>query len=216
MTSEGVDFGALQSEYSDPASLGHKKIRLVNRYIPDGGRFLDIGMGTGDLIALRIGRHRQISGIDCSDTSVDLCGQKFGHLPDILLSKGTIEDFHTRYPEPFDCITCLDVLEHIEERDVAGVLHHIHDSLARGGIFIFTGPGIFEKARIFFGRSPGHLHSHSSYGWKSLIETAGFKIISVESVEFPLIRLEVLRKNLHLLGKCCLIVARKAGNGSAP
>ena len=109
----------------------------------------------------------------------------------------------------FDCITCLDVLEHVEIEKSKKALNDIYILLKDEGTFIFTGPGIFGKIFIFLGLSPTHLHSHSSYGWKKMIERAGFKILTVETVEFPIIHSNFLRKKLHIFGKCCLIVSKK-------
>lgn len=209
MKSVQVNFPALESEYANPNSLSFKKIQIVNEYVPEGGKFLDIGMGTGELISLRRGKHEHIYGIDSDDTSVQICKEKFNQCKDIVVSHGDINDIDNIFHEKFDCVTCLDILEHIEERNVPQVLINIFTSLNEGGMFIFSGPGIFEKIRILLGRSPTHLHSHSSYWWRKYIENTGFTIINVQSVEFPLINKEFLRRNFHLFGKCCIIVAQK-------
>lgn len=114
--------------------------------------------------------------------------------------------------EKFDYIACLDVLEHIKVEDCRKTLNSIYNILKNSGKLIFTGLCLFEKFRIFLGRSPTHLHSHSSYGWKKMIEKAGFNVINVETVEFPLLHSTFLRKRFHLFGKCCLIVAEKRNN----
>jgi 2-polyprenyl-3-methyl-5-hydroxy-6-metoxy-1,4-benzoquinol methylase len=213
MIQEKVNYSSLNSEYTDPTSLSYKKLRIINAFIPDGGSLLDIGMGTGELISLRLGKHKKIFGIDCDDTSVSMCRKKFSQNPEILLSKAGISDIRTTFPEKFDCITCLDVLEHIEEREVSSSLSDIFMALRKNGILIFSGPGVVEKIRIFLGKSPTHLHSHSSHGWKKIIEKAGFTVICVETVEFPLIRSDFLRKKMHIFGKCCVIVAKKTTDG---
>jgi|WetSurMetagenome_2_1015567.scaffolds.fasta_scaffold126932_3 2-polyprenyl-3-methyl-5-hydroxy-6-metoxy-1,4-benzoquinol methylase len=207
-----VNYQSLKSEYSDPESLSYKKSRIVDEYIPDGGNYLDIGMGTGESIFLRLGKHDKIFGIDFDETSVSICKKKFDQYSDIKLMKAGINDIQTIFTEPFNCITCLDILEHIEEKDVAPALLKIKDSLNENGIFIFSGPGVFEKIKIFLGKSPTHLHSHSSYGWRNIIERAGFKILSIETVEFPIIHSNFLRKKIHLFGKCCIIVAQNRNN----
>lgn len=213
MPVEKVNFKSLESEYADPESLSYKKIRIVDGYIPNGGNYLDIGMGTGELISLRIGKHDKIFAIDYDETSVLMCQKKFGQYSQINLKKSGISDIQNIFSEQFDCITCLDILEHIKEADVPPALLKIYDSLQKDGIFIFTGPGIFEKIKIFLGKSPTHFHSHSSYGWKKMISNAGFAIINVETVEFPIIQSDFLRRKVHLFGKCCIIVAQKKING---
>jgi 2-polyprenyl-3-methyl-5-hydroxy-6-metoxy-1,4-benzoquinol methylase len=209
MVLEKVDYTSLNSEYSDPTSLSYKKIRFVNTYIPNGGSYLDVGMGTGELLSKRVGKHQKIVGMDNDETSLMICQKKFADNYDITLVDAGIGDLKNRFQEKFDCITCLDILEHIEEKELIPSLQNIYNLLNENGIFIFSGPGIFEKIRIFFGRSPTHLHSHSPQGWKKYIETVGFKIVEVQSVDYPFIHSEYLRKKLPLFGMCCVIVAQK-------
>lgn len=176
MVLEKVNYTSLNSEYSDPAGLSYKKIRIVDQYIPNGGNYLDIGVGTGELISLRVGKHQKITGVDNDETSVRICQKKFGKYHDINLISAGIADIKNKFNDKFDCITYLDILVHIEERDVEPSLQNIYNLFNEDDIFIFSGPGIFEKVRIFLGRSPTHLHSHSPYGWKKYIENVGFKI----------------------------------------
>jgi SAM-dependent methyltransferase len=209
MFPEKVNYSSLESEYSDPDSLSSKKIKLVDSIIPNRGNLLDIGIGTGQLIMTRLYKHEIIYGLDIDDRSLTICNKKFAENPNVTLIGGGFEDLPILTDIKFDCITCLDVLEHIDEKLIPSALHNIHDALNDDGMFIFSGPGIFEKIRIILGKSPTHLHSHSSYGWKRMIQNEGFSIVSMESVEFPLIDGGFLRQNFHLLGKCCVIVAKK-------
>ncbi len=95
--------------------------------------------------------------------------------------------------------------------DCKKTLQIVSNLLSNDGTFIFTGPGIFDKIRIYLGRSH-HLHPHSSYGWKKIIKDASLRVCSVETVEFPVIHSEFLRRRVHLLGQCCLIVAKNTLN----
>ncbi len=72
----------------------------------------------------------------------------------------------------------------------------IVDSYIQGGALLDVGMGTDE-------------HSRSPSGWRGLIEGAGFKVTSVETVKFPILRSEYLRKNLCVLGKGCIIVTSK-------
>jgi predicted TPR repeat methyltransferase len=141
---------------------------------------------------------------------VEICRKRFKHDEKICIMKGDINNLENLFKDKkFDYITGLDVLEHIEMEECKKALNNIYNLLKDEGKFIFTGPGVFEEVRILLGRSPTHLHSHSSYGWKSMIERAGFDVINVETVEFPVIYSDFLRKKLHIFGKCCLIVGEK-------
>jgi len=204
------DYELLLLQYRDPNSLMYKKLRIVDSYINGGETLLDIGVGIGELIELEKQRFRKIYGIDADEESVNICRKRFESDENIYIIEGNINDLENLFEDrKFDYITCLDVLEHIKVEECVKNLNNIYDLLRDGGKFIFTGPGLFEKIRILLGRSPTHLHSHSSYGWKRMIERAGFDVMNVETVEFPIIHSNFLRKRLHIFGKCCLIVAEK-------
>ena len=204
------DYESLLLQYRDPNSLMYKKLRIVDSYINGGETLLEIGVGIGELIELEKQKFRKIYGIDVDEESVKICRKRFENDENIYIIEGNINDLENLFKDrKFDYITCLDVLEHIKIEECKKALNNIYNLLKDGGKFIFTGPGVFEKIRILLGRSPTHLHSHSSYGWKRMIERAGFDVMNVETVEFPIIHSNFLRKRLHIFGKCCLIVAEK-------
>ena len=203
------DFKSLEFEYRNPNSLMYKKMRMVDRYIRSADTLLDIGMGTGELIDLEKHKLKKIWGIDIDPESVEICRIRFGNDQKITLMQCNLAESENIFESgQFDYITCLDVLEHMELKDCKKTLRIVRKLLSNEGKFIFTGPGIFEKIRIRLGRSH-HVHSHSSYGWKRLIQDAGLRVWSVETVEFPMIHSDFLRRRLHLLGQCCLITAKK-------
>jgi hypothetical protein len=80
------------------------------------------------------------------------------------------------------------------------MLKIINTILNKNGTVFFSGAGIIEKVRFYFGRSATHILSHSSYGWKKMIETAGFTVLSVETAEFPTKKGASIWKMMH---HCC-------------
>jgi len=204
------DYKSLAAQYLDPNSEMYRKVRIVDSYIETGNTLLDIGMGTGELIALEKRKFKRIYGLDLDAQSVEICQARFEKESHITIMKGDMRQLENYFhPSQFDCITALDVLEHIDMESCKKELFTIFNLINNGGKFIFTGPGVFEKARIALGKSPTHIHSHSSLGWKRMITGAGFAVVVVETVEFPITHSVFLRKKLHLFGKCCLIVAEK-------
>ena len=188
------DYKSLRQQYQDPNSLMYKKIRMVDTNIPNGNCLLDIGMGVGELIEFEKTKFKEIYGIDLNSESVKICLKRFENDNNVFVFQKDVKDIEKKFKGKFDVITCLDVLEHVKESDCKEIISAINKLLRSEGMFIFTGPGIFEKIKISLGRSPTHLHSHSSYGWQKIIKDAGFEIASVETVEFPILPRELLKK----------------------
>ncbi|MCE7699970.1 MAG: class I SAM-dependent methyltransferase [Methanobacterium paludis] len=204
------DYDALRSQYNDPSSLMYKKLRVVDSYINGGKTLLDIGTGVGELLDLEKNKFKRIYSFDMDKDSVEFSKNRFQDYHHIKIELGDLDNLENLIKDKkFDYITCLDVLEHVNLNTVTQKLNIIYKLLDDDGVFIFTGPGIFEKIRIKLGRS-NHVHSHSSYSWMRMLKNSNFKISSVETVEFPIFNENnFLRKNLHLFGKCCLIVCKK-------
>lgn len=210
MAEKKVDYQQLLKEYSNPNSLSSKKIKIVNSYIKNSDSLLDLGMGTGANIAFLKNKFLNIYGIDPDYDSFLLCRDKFLDEHSIRIIHGDIYRYRKMFRDKsFDVITALDVLEHIPLHECNRTLHICHEMLKDDGLLIFSGPGFFEKIRIHLGLSPTHLHSHSPHGWERIIATAGFKIVNIETVEFPLVNREFFRKNFCLFGKCLIILAKK-------
>lgn len=210
MDSHKVNFEQLSSDYSNSGSLQYKKLRIIDSYIPSGEKLLDVGMGTGETINLEKGKFKEICGVDADYDSVRICQDRFGGNPSIKIFHGDIHDLTTLCGQTkFNVITALDILEHLNKSDCESALSSCYDLLKDGGMFIFSGPGVFEKIRIHLGLSPTHLHSHSPLGWRRMIEKAGFTIVNTETAEFPVFHWDCLRRNVCILGKCCIIVARR-------
>ena len=202
------DYGYLHSVYNDPTSLEYKKMKIVDEHITCGKCLLDVGMGTGQLIEMEKHKFEKIMGIDIDSDSVKICKERFMGDKHVEILQGNIIDLK-EYPIKFDFIVCLDVLEHISVEETKTSLKLFDLILNKHGKLIISVPGIFEKIKIRMGKSPGHKHSHSSYGWAGIIKNSGFKIVSIQTVEFPLLNKEFLSKKAHIFGKCCVIVAEK-------
>ena len=208
---EKIDFIQLQSQYENPHSQNYKKIQLVNSFIYPDESLLDIGSGTGSFIELVHDKFQEIYAIEQDPLALGLLQKKFSSNPKIHIIPQQIVDFFgdKNNKSRFSTITCLDVLEHLSLEECQQTIHSLFKILEPGGLIIISVPGIFEKIRIILGRSPTHLHSHSSYQWAGFLKDAGYEIVSIQTVEFPFTDHIFLKKHLHLFGKCCVIVAVK-------
>lgn len=185
------DYQSLVRQYADSRSLAYKKLLLVESHFTAGMNLLDLGTGPGELIELEKPKFDTLYSIDSDEESLRICRRRFKNDKKIHLVQGSGTDITGLFQSTrFD--------EHVELKHCAELLDTFYHLLDFDGKFVFSGPGIFEKVRIRFGRSPTHIQRHSSCGWSRLTRSAGFQPISVESVEFPLIRSSVLKKRLHI------------------
>lgn len=205
-----IDFYSLQKQYENTQSQDFKKIQLIDGIIQPSNKLLDIGSVTGAFIKLVKNKFQSIYSIEQDPIAISILQENFSSDSKIKIIQTSINEYLIKNPPlSFDYITCLDVLEHLSFTECIITIKELYKQLKPGGFLIISVPGIFEKIRIFLGKSPTHLHSHSSYGWAKILQNAGFKILTIQTVEFPLIDHILFRKFLHLFGKCCAIVAVK-------
>jgi hypothetical protein len=72
-----------------------------------------------------------------------------------------------------DSIVCLNVLEHVSDDRLA--LKHMHEALAARGRAVFLLPA-FKWLYGRIDRNLGHFRRYSKRTWKSLAESAGFRV----------------------------------------
>lgn len=209
--SKKEDLSALSDQYNDPSSLMAKKVQRVAFLLKGGRRLLDVGMGPGAFIKVVDGKFAEVFATDLDDEAIELCKNNLkGSKSKIKLFKSDMSQIKQKLGDMnFNCITCLDVLEHISFEDAKLFMKDVYNMLEDDGIFVFTGPGFFEKIKIAMGERPQHLHSHSPRGWKKLIESSGLEVFRVETIQYPLLDWKILRERLPFFGMCCLIMARK-------
>ena len=128
-----VNYCQLLDEYSNPNSLQYKKMRIIDSFIPSSNAFLDIGMGTGELINIVKTKFNVKCGIDLDYNSFCICRDRFEEDITIQLFHGetnilkdVLDDFR------FDVITALDVLEHLSKKECEETLRISFDFLNEG------------------------------------------------------------------------------------
>jgi SAM-dependent methyltransferase len=105
----------------------------ISRYLPGARSLLELGCGTGALLAGLVPELR-VTGLDRSPQMLAIAAQA---VPEARLLHGDITAF--RLPERFDVIICMfDTLNHVQS--LAGwmsLFSCVHEHLADGGLFIF-------------------------------------------------------------------------------
>jgi SAM-dependent methyltransferase len=127
-------------------------------WIPaDARSLLDVGCNSGDLLCdyRRLYPNMELAGIDINHSAVEIAKRR---LPDAEIHQG----FGFELPfatDRFDCVTCIEVIEHVPAQFRAQLLAEIQRVLRPGGRFILRCPhaGIFSflDAQNFRFRLPG-------------------------------------------------------------
>ncbi len=107
---------------------------VIKKYVRSGEsvKILDVGCGTGAVLEQMASKNFLVSGIDMNDTALEYCRQK-----GFSVEKG----FADRMPysaETFDIVFALDVLEHLDNPELA--VKEVKRVLKPGGLFIVTVP----------------------------------------------------------------------------
>ncbi|TXT62867.1 MAG: putative Methyltransferase type 11 [Promethearchaeota archaeon] len=112
------------------------KIKLIKKYKAQG-KILDIGCSYGFMLYF-MRNDFKIYGCDISKHAIRMCKRIFPDLPD---NRFWVHDVTEELPFGeyfFDLISCIDVIEHIEDINVP--LRNIHRCLARDGILFLHIP----------------------------------------------------------------------------
>lgn len=203
---EGNSFySELDKDYKTSKSLMNKKMKLVASLLNKGKYFLDIGSGSGELISKIIHKYQKIIGIEINDNSIKILKEKFKNYNNVFILKTSVKDIKE---EKFDICTTLDVLEHLENPKT--IVKHIYNLLNSNGQYIITVPNWYDFiVSKLLKLNPYHITCHTIYGWKKILQDAGFKIELARSVEWPIMKSEFLAKKLPFFGKCLLFVCKK-------
>ena len=158
-----------------------------------GKSLLDIGCadGTTTRQIQKILPDARIIGIDYYKHAVDYARKRKS---EIKFVHGDVHNLPFG-ENSFDIVTAIETLEHLE--NPKDCLKNINRILKKDGQFIMTTPNWPDKIYRIYNKTlaSNHKQAHSSLGWSKLVKSAGFKIISVRTVRFPVINSEFLNKN---------------------
>lgn len=196
-------YRALDAAYHDGKHLMAKKLAVVCGLFSGGGRFLDLGCGTGELLARLSSRFDELVGVDASEQALDYSRSKLQGYKNVVL-RG---DLYGLPEKCFDAAACLDVIEHA--REPARLLGDLRRLLRPGARLVVTVPNWFDIVVTQVLRAnPLHLHAHTPLGWMRMVGRAGFTVTSWRCVDFPLLHSRFLARRCGWLGMCVLIEAQ--------
>jgi len=174
------------SELSFSKQVAEQIIDLVNDALQPQGRHLDFGAGEGDLVKALLERGYATAAYEPARARASRMA------PDILAHPkylGTIQGGAT---ERFDVILMIEVIEHILEPDLPGVLRTVHSLLVDGGTLIVTTPGAEDlelgssycpQCDTLFHRWQ-HQRSFTPESLSAMLAEYGFDCVSLRAVDF--------------------------------
>lgn len=159
----------------------------------EGLRLLDVGCGTGRVLAAL-----EEEGLSVCGLEVQLEGLRYArkrtNAPLICL-----DAIDMPFVEQFDVVSLCDVLEHVE--DELALLRSCKKALRAGGLLLVTVPASM-KLWSRFDELDGHKRRYTKPLLRSVIEQAGFGIISIEYFNALLFPFQyAYRKGGSLLGR---------------
>lgn len=199
------DWDTHWNQYAEAAEQNpaeRMRFRLVVEYLALGtkpAKFLDIGSGQGDMIAIVSSKHPQAQalGVELSATGVDIAEQKVPtakfHQRDLLESQPVPDEWAYWATHA----VCSEVLEHVD--DPVLLLKNARKFMAPGCRLVVTVPG---GPRSAFDHHIGHRRHFSANDLRQLLVEAGFQRIQTFGAGFPffnLYRLVVIARGKRLV-----------------
>jgi ubiquinone/menaquinone biosynthesis C-methylase UbiE len=126
-------YNAIADRYLAKRTLDSEDVRLLDDFIerlPANAKILDAGCGAGIPISQRLSEHFQVTGVDFSETQIELAKKNVPNA-NFLCEDMTKLD----YPEnTFDGITSYYAIIHIPREEHESLLTNFHRILKPGGI----------------------------------------------------------------------------------
>ncbi|HUT53010.1 MAG TPA: class I SAM-dependent methyltransferase [bacterium] len=112
----------------------------LSRWLPTefSSSILDLGCGQGDLLAFLLERgYGSVTGVDLSSEQAALARSR---APGAEIVEMDLFEFLADESEAYDCVTALDLIEHLEKKEVIPFLDLVYKALRPGGRLILQTP----------------------------------------------------------------------------
>jgi 2-polyprenyl-6-hydroxyphenyl methylase / 3-demethylubiquinone-9 3-methyltransferase len=135
-----------------------------------GKRILDVGCGGGILAESMAKMGAKVSGIDMGEAQIEVARlHGLESATDVEYQQSTAEEFAAKYPQQFDVVTCMEMLEHVP--DPGSVVQACSRLVKPGGHVFFSTLNRNIKsylmaivgAEYILGLVPKGTHQHSKF-----------------------------------------------------
>lgn len=133
-----------------------KRFEYINRFfgghgVKGGDRVLDLACGSGSFSKLLAESGYKVTGVDSSPQMLTAADLKCAGKAEFICAD--MRQF--RLTEAFDaCICCLDSINHLDGIDeVKQAFACVHDSLKKGGLFVFDVNTLYKHKKILAGNT---------------------------------------------------------------
>ena len=199
LVAEPFDYESIPAGYYDhvfkrgsgiQSKWHHLKFRRVIEELRGARRVLDVGCGPGTLLGM-LGPEYESVGVDLSQRQIEYARDVYG-APGrsfYCASPAEIAD----QVEPFDALTAVELIEHLEPRVVDEILAQAFELLKPGGKLVLTTPNfhsawpVIEDLVNRFGEVKyhfQHINKFTRQGLTRLLEAHSLDDIRVESYLF--------------------------------
>lgn len=147
-SAHGTNAGHLSS------ALICQDLKVACRYFDTPGRLIDLGCGTGRLLADFTSRGFELVGVDLSWPMLQHASQKLGVCPDVALIRANLVEMDAIRDRSFDYAACLfstlGMMEHATHR--RAIVEHVFRILKPGGRFLLHVHNRYFHLRTSVGR----------------------------------------------------------------
>ena len=165
---------------------GSQFLDFVAPFLSASGRHLDFGAGSGHIVSLLLDRGYKTAGYEPSSERQAALEERVGRKPGFLGVVGRSS------VETFDVVLLLEVIEHVLEPDLAGILDRINHFLPMGGHVIISTPNHedLEHASVYcpvsdvFFHPWQHVRSFTPESLTALMSNFGFERQFLGLVDF--------------------------------
>ncbi|MBN2500352.1 MAG: class I SAM-dependent methyltransferase [Anaerolineales bacterium] len=150
--------------------------KLLER-LPPGSSVLDLGCGSGDPADIEIAQNHQITGVDISQTQIELARQNVPHGTFIHADAGAVD-----FPAAsFDAVVSFYTIEHLPREEHASLLQRIQQWIKPNGFFLLSiEAGEYEGMVGEWLNVPMFISCFDPETMKGMVIAAGFNILETK------------------------------------